>query len=115
MRYAILHHTGIPEPHFDLLFETFDGSDLAAWRSPVWPIVAATPIVRLRDHRRVYLDFEGELSQRRGTVERIAGGTCTVTIEQAARWIVHLSSGHHSIALQLQQISAEQWTASPVG
>ena len=36
LRYAILHHTGIPSPHFDLMFETAPGSDLATWRVERW-------------------------------------------------------------------------------
>jgi len=93
LRFAILHHTGIPEPHFDLLFETHEGSDLATWRSPVWPITSPATVHRLKDHRRLYLDFEGDLSRRRGHVERIAGGTCDVTIGEDAVWTIRLLSG----------------------
>ena len=38
LRYVILHHTEIPEPHFDLMFETLAGSELATFRALVWPI-----------------------------------------------------------------------------
>src|SRR5258706_5113599 len=74
LRFAILHHTGVPTPHFDLMFETAPGSPLATWRSPVWPILQPTPIERLDDHRRDYLDYQGPVSNDRGHVRRVAGG-----------------------------------------
>jgi hypothetical protein len=55
LRYVILHHGGIADPHFDLMFETLPGSDLATWRSQAWPIEEPTPLTRLKDHRRLYL------------------------------------------------------------
>ena len=74
-RYVILHHTGIPAPHFDLMFETAQGASLATWRSPVWPIQSPTIVERLADHRIAYLDYEGPVNNDRGQVTRIAGGT----------------------------------------
>ena len=38
LRYVILWHDGVAEPHFDLMFETLPGSALATWRSPRWPV-----------------------------------------------------------------------------
>ena len=75
LRYAILHHTDIPVPHFDLAFETKPGSTLITWRSPTWPIANPTPLERLADHRREYLDYQGPVSNNRGQVHRIVGGT----------------------------------------
>lgn len=74
LRYAVLHHTGIDEPHFDLLFELQKGALLACWRSACWPITQATTLQRLADHRREYLDYEGPISGNRGEVRRVAGG-----------------------------------------
>ena len=55
LRYVILWHDGVPEPHFDLMFETLPGSALSTWRSPRWPVESPTPAARLKDHRRAYL------------------------------------------------------------
>jgi len=78
LRYAILHHADVDEPHFDLLFETSPGSQLATWRSAVWPIEAPTEVTRLRDHRRLYLEYEGQISDHRGAVQRVTDGQCEV-------------------------------------
>jgi len=40
---------------------------------------------RIGDHRRMYLDYEGEVSRGRGTVERVARGTCEVLEEGEGR------------------------------
>ena len=51
LRYVILRHEGIEEPHYDLMFEKPDGSGLTTWRSKQWPIEETIDVIRLRDHR----------------------------------------------------------------
>jgi len=92
-RYAILHHTGVVPEHFDLMFETADGSTLATWRSPAWPITTPTVIERLADHRADYLEYEGPVSGGRGTVRRVAGGRFTTVARTADRWVVGIEGG----------------------
>jgi hypothetical protein len=113
LRYVILHHEGIAEPHFDLMFETLPGSALATWRSPRWPVEAATLLQRLKDHRRVYLDFEGELSGHRGRVTRVATGECEVEIGENAVWTIGLLSGTPSQTLTLKWKTGDTWEAQP--
>lgn len=112
LRYAILHHTGVPEPHYDLLFETRPGSDLATWRVPVWPVSGPTLATRLKDHRRAYLDYEGEISRNRGRVERVAGGTCDVVVGEDAVWTVRLVTGASPTTLTLRP-SGDAWEIRP--
>jgi hypothetical protein len=76
LRYVILHHLGIPIPHFDLMFETGPGCALATWRSADWPVDSPAIVERLADHRRDYLDYEGPVGDDRGHVSRVIGGTC---------------------------------------
>ena len=75
LRYVVLRHEGVEEPHFDLMFETSPGSMLATWRSPQWPVEMLTPLTPLPDHRPWYLTYEGEVSGQRGWVRRTASGT----------------------------------------
>jgi len=112
LRYAILRHDGIADPHFDLMFETLPGSALATWRSPCWPIEEPTPLHRLKDHRRVYLDFEGELSGHRGQVTRVAAGECNVEIGENARWTIRLT-GMPGSKLTLEWKVGDMWEARP--
>ena len=74
LRYVVLRHEGVPDPHLDLMFETSPGSMLATWRSQEWPLRTGTPITPLPDHRAAYLTYEGEVSGGRGTVRRVAEG-----------------------------------------
>ena len=98
-QYVILHHTGIPNPHFDLLLDPGGGGNdhpLWTWRLPTHPDTWPTtlpPATRLPDHRRLYLTYEGEISNHRGTVTRIATGTAT---------LLHQSTHHLTLRLQLE-------------
>jgi len=71
-RFAILEHRwgGV---HWDFLVE--DGSTLRTWAVAA-PISegADLPARELPPHRRIYLDYEGEVPGGRGTVRRWDGG-----------------------------------------
>ncbi len=111
LRYVILHHEGIADPHFDLMFETLPGAALATWRSPCWPIVGPTELHRLKDHRRIYLDFQGELSSHRGRVTRVAAGECDLEIGENAAWTLRLLSGAPEQTLTLAWKTGDMWDA----
>jgi len=115
LRYVILWHDGVAEPHFDLMLETLPGSALATWRSPHWPIERPTLVTRLKDHRRAYLDYEGELSERRGRVERVVAGTCRVEVGEASVWHITLLTGAAPQRLVLRPVDAahQTWEAAP--
>ncbi len=75
-RFAILEHqwNGV---HWDFLVE--DGPVLRTWAIDR-PIVEGVelPARALPPHRRIYLDYEGEVSEGRGTVRRWDRGDCEV-------------------------------------
>ncbi len=92
LRYVILRHEGIDDPHFDLMFETAPGSELETWRVTEWPAHDGTAIAYLKPHRRAYLDYEGPLSGNRGHVRRIHVGTHTLIENQPAVLVVKLET-----------------------
>jgi len=112
LEYVILRHDGVAEPHYDLMFETYPRSQLTTWRSSVWPLHDRTPLTRLKDHRRLFLNFEGELTGQRGYVSQIARGTCEVEVGENAVWTIRLLTGSAPTVLKLQQIAGEQWEGS---
>ena len=62
------------------MFESVTESDktLATWSLPPRPLPLGEfqcPAKRLPDHRKHYLDYEGDVSDGRGTVRRIDAGT----------------------------------------
>lgn len=94
LRYVVLRHDGIAEPHFDLMFETTPEAPLATWRSDVWPLTELyTPLVYLPEHRRLYLDYEGPVSNNRGKVRRVDSGTHTVHHDHPILLVVQLENG----------------------
>ena len=113
LRYAILHHTGVADPHYDLMFETYAGSDLTTWRSPAWPIGdgTVTVLTRIKDHRRAYLDFTGEVSGRRGRVDQVAAGECEVEVGADGRWAVRFLTGTPPATLHLRPAGDHAWEA----
>ena len=90
LRYVVLRHEGVPEPHFDLMFETKPGGPLRTWRSAVWPLEDQTQLVELGEHRRAYLDYQGPISGGRGRVRRVAAGSFAWLTEGKLRTVVRL-------------------------
>ena len=114
LRYVVLHHTGGTESsHFDLMFETLPGSMLATWRSETWPIELPVQLTRLRDHRRLYLEYEGDLADHRGTVYRVAEGNCEVEVGADAVWTIRLLSGISPQSLVFTRLDAGAWRVEP--
>lgn len=111
LRYVILRHEGILEPHYDLMFETLPGSALAAWRSPVWPIETDIPVTRLTDHRREYLDYEGPLSEDRGHVQRVTTGYCRLDRLDDTRLRFTFRDFVATSQLEFRHEAGDQWLA----
>ena len=77
-RFAILYHetpAGSSRPHhFDFLLQS--GDILRTWALTEQPSAGQAVEARvLADHRLHYLDYEGPVSENRGTVTRWDGGT----------------------------------------
>jgi hypothetical protein len=72
-RFVILYHqmpadSDVPS-HWDLMFDT--GKTLRTWAVDAAPDQRPRqPARRLSDHRRVYLEYEGEIAGERGSVTR---------------------------------------------
>jgi hypothetical protein len=113
--YRVLHHTGIPDPHYDLLLETSKKARLPTWRFPAWPIEKPTRVTRLEDHRRRYLSYTGKIDGNRGSV-----ATKDFGIHQTERtrghWVVRFRSGllGRVGGVELVQLDSETWEARPL-
>jgi len=93
LRYVVLRHEDVDEPHFDLMFETRAGSDLATWRASEWPIIDTTEFTPLRPHRRAYLQYEGAISGDRGTVHCVHSANHVIEQDGPQSLIVRLENG----------------------
>jgi hypothetical protein len=103
----VLFHDGFGEPHYDLMFESSPGSALVTWRAVDWPIVAGDELIRLADHRRDYLDYEGPVSNNRGHVRRIVAGECEFSSVDAHVTIRILSP--EPLLILLSHIADDRW------
>ncbi len=83
----LLHTLPDGSSHFDWLID-WPGADVGdgllltfrvAEFLPTLPLAAQLSATRLPDHRRLYLSYEGLISQNRGTVQRVAQGLSQVT------------------------------------
>ena len=114
LRYVVLHHTGVADPHYDVMIENAPGSNLRTWRSPTWPLQNETPLAPLTDHRRDYLDYEGNVSGGRGSVSRVAAGACMALQSGDARLILQFDGGIGTWAVERVPNASTEWVARRV-
>lgn len=85
MKFVLLEHDTRPTVsaphvsgsiHYDLMIDHDEIGPLLTWRLDESPLMSNAPIraERIADHRRIYLEFEGEVSGGRGRVRQIARG-----------------------------------------
>jgi hypothetical protein len=85
-RFAVLLHRVGPgsgrtdRDHLDWMWQV-DDNDLWTWSTPIVDFAQVShanfeiDAVAIADHRQRYLDYEGELSDNRGRVDRVAAGS----------------------------------------
>lgn len=67
---------GVALLHWDFMVERAGADRLATWRLADNPLATtrAIPAMRIADHRREYLTYEGPVSRERGRVRRLDAG-----------------------------------------
>jgi DNA polymerase Ligase (LigD) len=106
-RFVLLEHD-YPTLHWDLMLEA--GDSLDTWRLPA-PPGGGVPLtaIRIGQHRRFYLDYEGLVGGDRGQVHRFDAGQFQV-VEQSETVIeVHLSGARLRGSLRLEWQVEEAW------
>lgn len=70
--------------HYDLMLSPPGAGQLWTWAIPINPVLQELPFEcqaeRLADHRRIYLDYQGSISDDRGHVQQAAKGTFEVIV-----------------------------------
>lgn len=91
-RFAILQHDSPKGLHWDLLLES--GTVLRTWSLPQPPQPNVEMIAEaLPDHRLAYLDYEGPISEGRGSVVAWDRGTFSIERQSDTELVVVLHGG----------------------
>lgn len=81
------------------MLESDEAGKLRTWRLDAFP--EATTITPAEAHRRDYLRYEGEISNARGQVKRVAAGEYEILDESDERMRVRLSGEDIDLNLPL--------------
>jgi hypothetical protein len=108
--FVIQFHSRKEGDHFDLMIE--EGAALATFSLSCRPdelaAGAAITATHLADHRREYLQYEGEISGGRGSVEIVDRGTCTGEFA-ADCWTFTLEGRYGTASYTLTRLEAGGW------
>lgn len=108
-RFVMLEHDW-PALHWDLMLEC--GETLRTWRlNEPLPADAAFEGESLPDHRRLYLDYEGPVSENRGTVRRVESGVYSLQKETVDELVVDLEGQSRRGRLHLRLAATGRWNA----
>jgi len=114
-RFVVLEHTGPQGLHWDFMLETQEALTTWAIAEPpdAAPQVAAEA---LPDHRKAYLDYEGPISDERGSVTRWDRGTYQLQRHDLDEIVVVLAGETlvGEVTLRRSTDDPAQWTFSYV-
>lgn len=79
--------------------------------SAQWPALRRWRLERIAPHRRIYLSYQGPISQGRGSVLRVDRGWFTSQIWTDHRIVIDLQFNHCQGLVELQRTSGTLWTA----
>lgn len=97
--------------HYDWMFAV-DGV-LLTWASERWldaTVAAGVAALQLPPHRLAYLDYEGDVSGDRGTVQRVEAGTHRLLQAAADRYEFAVQGGRTGLVTLYRTASSDSWT-----
>ncbi len=109
-RFVILHHTGFGREHWDLMLESADA--LWTWKlsqDPTAGVGRVVEAVKIGDHRKHYLDYEGPLSGNRGQVSRVDHGELASIDLDENTVTAKLTGRHLAGTYRLVRIAGDNW------
>ena len=112
-QFVIHIHRGYGDDHYDLMIE--QGQALATWQLPASAAALEGPCeaMRLADHRRHYLAYEGPVSNNRGSVTVVDRGECTVLTCLDDRWVVEFHGRLLQGRRELVRLRGDRWQLRP--
>jgi hypothetical protein len=96
------------DAHFDVMVENVPGGLLSTWRSPSWPPKVNERATKIGEHRREYLDYEGQITGERGTVKRVESATCTKSVAKFGIEVYQLR-GASVERIMMRPVQGDEW------
>ena len=106
LRFVLLFHDH-PFPHYDLMFEF--GTVLQTWRLSKNLTNQVFTAEKLQDHRLAYLDYEGPVSNDRGSVKRIDKGIYLTSAVTDDLVMIDLEGDNFKGTLTLDRMGTDNW------
>lgn len=110
-RFVILFHSGQGNDHFDFMLE-HEGV-LATWQFLNNPLeigqTGPFSATKLPDHRLAYLDYEGSVSDNRGSVQAIDRGLYRTVHRGPRVWRIELESAGSAGIIELTCLEEPEW------
>jgi hypothetical protein len=97
--------------HYDLMLE--HGATLRTWALERLPNMGETVSAqRLDDHRPVYLDYEGDVSNDRGQVRRVDQGDYETIQDRSDQLVVKIGGARPGILTLAEEEPPHRWRVS---
>ncbi|MHC5111259.1 MAG: DNA polymerase ligase N-terminal domain-containing protein [Planctomycetota bacterium] len=111
-RFVILHHVPDRGEHFDQHWDLMIEQQrvLLTWqlaRNPVGECTGPIAARRIADHRKQYLDYEGPISNNRGSVTRVEEGLCEIHRHEDREIAVTLEGKRLSGGYQIRYVGSD--------
>ncbi len=85
-RFVVQAHTRNHQTHYDLMLES--GDTLKTWQMDSPPDQIPQTTIKIQDHRLIYLEYEGEISNNRGSVKIWDKGEISILEESDTAWSI---------------------------
>jgi hypothetical protein len=114
---ALLHHTTAEGSHYDWLLTNPHEPTGRLWTARVtipsrlWAALGSWTLTPIPPHRRIYLSYQGPLSDNRGSVTRVDEGTILPLLWTSDRIEVCLSMRYCKGIVRMRKRSPDCWTA----
>lgn len=114
LRTVILRHT-LPDAswHHDWLVQHADLALVPTWRTgharPDDPAMDAFDAEQIGEHRAHYLGYEGEVSDNRGRVERVAGGEVVSALWGEGSLVLEASFEGRPVRFVGRRVEGDRW------